>query len=106
MGDKLNDEYIVHADFKYLFHSYIIFLDAVLKETQTDLPYIISCKYFGANKTCMLTEKPFKEYSKPYFKGEIVFPMHYRQIGEEFINISDSLCRELFNAYGFKDIKN
>lgn len=102
--DNKSDEYIVHSQFKYLFYSFVIFIEAVLSKTQTDLPYIISCKYFGASKTSMLTGKPFTEYSSPYFKEVITFPLHYRQIGEEFVNIADSLCIELYNAYGYKEI--
>lgn len=100
------NKYIVYSDFKYFFYSFVIFIEAILSVTQTDLPYIIFCKYFGADKTSMLIEKPFKEYSTPYYKEVISFPLHYRQIGEGFVNIADSLCSKLFNAYGYKKVRD
>ena len=98
--------YLVHSDFKYFFHAFVIFIDTILSVTKTDLPFIVSCKYFGANRTRMLVEKPFTKYSALYFKEEILFPLHYRQIGESFVKIADSLLLELFNSYGFKKVSD
>ncbi len=98
--------YLVHSDFKYFFYAFVIFIDEILSTTKTDLPFIVSCKYFGANKTRMLIGKPFTKYSAPYFKEIISFPLHYRQIGESFVKIADSILIELFNSYGFKKVRD
>lgn len=101
-GDDKN--FLVHSDFKQLFLSFMKIIEELLLVTGIDVPYIISCKYTSANRTRLFSDRLIERFSDPYEKEEIIFPFHYRQVSEPFIDIAEKLCVELFNAYGYKTI--
>lgn len=96
--------FIIHSGFEKLFDSFLGMVEELLTVTNTDVPYIISCKYIGANKTHLFSDNLLGNYSEVYGKEDIIFPFHYRQVGEPMNSIAGQLCLELFNAYGFKNI--
>lgn len=96
--------YIIHSGYTEVFDSFMSIIEDLLIVTKSDVPYIISCKYTGAKLTRMYCQKTFFNYSKFYEKEEIIFPFHYRSVGESFEDIGKQLIKELFNAYGFKDV--
>lgn len=102
--EKDNESYLVHSGSCLLFSNFMEFVEKLTDATNTDLPYIISCKYYGAKMTRLATKKLWDRFTKPYYKDEIIFPLHYRMPGQPFEEIADILSGELFNAFGLKEV--
>jgi len=83
-----------------LYHAFCEICSELMKITNTDLPYILRCKYLGAYKTVFINAHRYGEdYSQPYPKDEIVWPDQIRQIGDDFMKIADVWGEQLYNAF-------
>ena len=98
------NRYVVHSGFCHLFRAFGDLLDELWKVTESDFPYIISCKYLDAKGTAMWTPDEWSHFSEPLDKDEIFWPLQYRNPGETSSNIAEEICLEMFNAFGFGHI--
>ena len=96
--------YVLHSDYCDLFRAFCHLLKELLDVSGTDVPYLVSCAYLKAKGTCIATGNHSYKYSKPYEKEEILWPEHVRATGADPMTIAEELSRELFNAFGFKDV--
>jgi len=96
--------YIVHAGFIKLFNLFFGKVNEVMSIFNIDVPYIVRCRYYGANQTKLYMNSYRMKTSKYYDQLDISFPDHIRNTGESFLSIGEDICLELFNAYGFRDI--
>lgn len=94
--------YVLHSHYCDLFRAFCNLLKELLDVSGTDVPYLVSCAYLGAKGTCITTSPT--RYSDPYEKEEILWPEHVRETGTDPMIIAEELSRELFNAFGYKEI--
>jgi hypothetical protein len=98
------DRFVVHSGTCDIFRAFCHMLRELLNASGTDVPYLLTCAYLNAEGTCLWTESPWSKFSEPYKKKNILWPEHVRPTGADPIVIAESLCLELFNAFGFKEI--
>ncbi|MEO5573735.1 MAG: hypothetical protein ABIR48_04550 [Gammaproteobacteria bacterium] len=96
--------YVLHSDYCDLFRAFCHLLKELLDVSGTDVPYLVSCAYLKAKGTCIMTGIRANNYSEPYEKEEILWPEHVRVTGADPMTIAEDLSRELFNAFGYKDV--
>lgn len=68
--------------------------------TNTDLPYLISCKYLNAKGTVLYTEAGGGDFSEPFERNELVWPLHFRNVSQDVLEIIEEMCTEMYNAFG------
>jgi hypothetical protein len=98
------DRYVVHSGDCDLFRAFCHMLNELLDASGTDVPYLVTCAYLNGQGTCLWTESRRSKFSEPYAKRNIVWPEHMRSTGEDPMAIAESLCLEMFNAFGFKEV--
>ncbi len=95
---------VVHSTLCKLFNAFSDFISELWEATATELPYLFGCKYVGAQGTVLWTETRSQKFTQPYERDEIVWPIHYRQPNQDPTLIMNSICVELFNAFGFREV--
>lgn len=98
------DRFVVHFGTCDIFRAFCHMLKEFLDVSATDVPYLLACAYLNAEGTCVWTESPWRKFSDPYKKKDILWPEHLRATGTDPMAIAESLCLEMFNAFGFKEI--
>ena len=98
------DRFVVHSGTCDIFRAFCHMLGELLEASGTDVPYLVTCAYLNAEGTCLWTESQWSKFSEPYTKKYILWPEHARPTGTDSIVIAESLCVEMFNAFGFKDV--
>lgn len=98
------DRFVVHSGTCDIFRAFCHMLGELLEASGTDVPYLVTCAYLNAEGTCLWTESQWSKFSEPYTKKYILWPEHARATGTDPIVIAESLCVEMFNAFGFKDV--
>jgi hypothetical protein len=97
-------KYALHYGFCDLFNAFCVLLFDLWEKKETDLPYIIRCKYLNANGTVLWTNSQrYSRTTEPYEKDEIIWPDHIRLVGDPLTDIAESLCKEMYNAFGLKE---
>jgi hypothetical protein len=96
--------YTVHSGFMDFFNLFFRKIDMIMSIFKIDVPYIVQCRYYAADKTRLFADNYFQKFSDFYEQSLIQFPDHFRNTGESFQPIGKEICLELFNAYGFKNI--
>jgi hypothetical protein len=91
------------SGYKTLFKSYFDILEDLWQLTDTDVPYLIMCKLINARGIILSIRNPFSEEIK-YEREEIVWPQHFRAVGQDSELLIEDLTKELFYAFGQKDI--
>jgi Putative DNA-binding domain len=98
------DRFVVHSGTCDIFRAFCHMLKEFLDVSATDVPYLLACAYLNADGTCVWTNSRFGKFSEPYKKKEILWPEHLRATGDDPMVIAESLCLEMFNAFGFKQV--
>jgi len=98
------DRFVVHSSTCDIFRAFCHMLKELLDASATDVPYLLVCAYLNAEGTCVWTESPWRKFSDPYKKKDILWPEHLRATGTDPMAIAESLCLEMFNAFGFKQV--
>lgn len=87
-----------------LFRAFCHILKESLEVSGSDLPYLLACTYLNAQGTCLFVREFPKTFSNPCMKRDIVWPEHLRATGTDPMEIAESLCLRLFNAFGCRKI--
>jgi hypothetical protein len=98
------DRFVVHSSSCEIFRAFCHILKELFDVSATDVPYFLACAYLNAEGTCLWTDLPWRKFSHPYQKKHILWPEHLRATGTDPLTIAESLCLEMFNAFGFKQI--
>jgi hypothetical protein len=98
------DCYTIHSGTCDIFRAFCELLKEILDVSETDVPYLLTVAYLNAKGTRIYTATQFDRFSEPYPKNEVVWPEHFRGVGEDFMPIAENMCLEMFNAFGFKQI--
>jgi len=98
------DRFVVHSGTCDIFRAFCHMLKEFLDVSATDVPYLLACAYLNAEGTCIWAESRWGKFSDPYKKKDILWPEHLRATGTDPMTIAESLCLEIFNAFGFKQI--
>jgi hypothetical protein len=98
------DRFVVHSGTCDIFRAFCHMLKELLDVSATDVPYLLACAYLNAEGTCIWTNSRLGKFSEPYKKKEILWPEHLRATGANPMVIAESLCLEMFNAFGFKQV--
>jgi hypothetical protein len=98
------DRPVVHSGTSDIFRAFCHMLKELLEISGTDVPYLVTSAYLNARGTCLGTESRWPRFSDPYEKRHILWPEHLRATGTDPLPIAESLCLEMFNAFGFKQI--
>jgi hypothetical protein len=98
------DRFVVHSGTGDIFRAFCHMLRELLETSGTDVPYLLTCTYLNAEGTCLGTNSRSSKFSEPYKKKNISWPEHARPTGADPMVIAESLCLEMFNAFGFKEI--
>lgn len=95
---------VVHSGTCDVFRAFCWLLAELQSVTGTDTPCVISGHLFNAKGISLWTERPDNKFTEPYPDDEIIWPEHVRSTGSDLTEIAESISRELFYAFGFKQI--
>lgn len=98
------DRFVLHSSTCDIFRAFCHMLKELLDVSATDVPYLLACAYLNAEGTCVWTDSTRGKFSEPYKKKDILWPEHLRATGTDPMAIAESLCLEMFNAFGFRQI--
>jgi hypothetical protein len=98
------DRFVVHSGTCDIFRAFCQILMEFFEVSATDVPYLLASAYLNAEGTCVWAESLPESFSEPYKKKEIFWPEHLRGTGANPREIGESISREMFNAFGFKQI--
>jgi hypothetical protein len=96
--------YVVHSGTADIFRAFCHMLDELVATSGSDVPYLITGTYLRAHGSYLWTESKTTKFHGPYMKAEINWPEHLRQTGTDSTSIGESMCVELFNAFGLKGV--
>ncbi len=89
---------IVSARHKDVFFVFAHVIRECLHHSQSELPFLMTCLYTGADYTYLRMQGP--KFAGPFEASEIVWPEHIRFPGENPANIAEEQFSELFFAFG------
>jgi hypothetical protein len=103
-NEPKSKKYALHFGYCDLFSAFGTLLSELWEKTKTDLPYIIKCKYLNAMGTVIWwNSQRYPKITEPYERDEIIWPDHIRLVGGPLTDIAESLCKEMYNAFGLKE---
>ena len=85
-----------------LFSAFADVCDKLLVSTKTDRPYLVQCTGMHMAGVILCTDPTWHEYSEPFPRNDLVWPVQIRSVGEHFQDIADRLCVLLWNAFGYE----
>jgi hypothetical protein len=91
---------LLHAGFHDPFFVLAEILDQIWRLTGFDVPYAFHVELFPARGSTFKKEVNYNDYSKPFLKDELVWPLYMRQPGEDPRSIAKSQIADLYRAYG------
>ncbi len=98
------DCFVVNSGMCEIFRAFCHMLKEFLDVSATDVPYLLVCAYLNAEGTRIWSDSIWRKFSEPYKKREILWPEHLRPTGDDPMVIAESLCLEMFNAFGLKQV--
>jgi hypothetical protein len=100
--------YYVHSGYCDLFQAFCHLLKELLEVSKTDVPFLMMCNLVNAEGT-RLWVKEHRSFMgvperEPYKKNEIGWPVHIKVTGADPMLIAKDWGRELFNAFGLREV--
>lgn len=95
---------VLHAGYNYVFRSFCEILAASIALTKTDVPYQITSVHPNAQKTYFLQDRSIGRAEwTPSDRSSIRWPVHFRQTGQDPLEIAEQMILEMHYAFGIQE---
>lgn len=91
---------LIHKGFHDPFFVMAEILQKCWETTGFDAPYAMSAELFPTGGSVFKQSSSYNEYSKPYYRDEIVWPTYIRNPGQEPQAIAQLQIADMYRAYG------
>lgn len=95
---------VIFAGHGDLFPAFAALLAGILKSTETDVPYLVTCAYLKAQGSYLGVRETWKQYAGPYTESEIMWPEYIRATGGDFQLIAQQQATGLAHAFGEREL--